>query len=184
METTTQPAAGNGRPPRPHAHKPSNSAWSAKYSPYASSVRASPRASKLARQDPTQQHQANARPKRPLSASQVASTTSSSTRKAQTSPRPNSARPARPTSASKARYMQLETIAFPMENPTQTTSETCEACLSPPPSNAETGGLQETDSAAMHLKLQALLEMWSDEQLGFRSSALFCETAFKQAKGA
>ncbi|KAG1706903.1 hypothetical protein DVH05_027753 [Phytophthora capsici] len=34
----------------------------------------------------------------------------------------------------------------------------------------------------MQLKLQALLEMWGEEHRGFRSSALFCETTFKQAK--
>ncbi|KAE9124898.1 hypothetical protein PF010_g5836 [Phytophthora fragariae] len=97
-----------------------------------------------------------------------------------TSPRPNSARPSRPNSATKMRYMQLETIAFPMHSPmVPATSETCEACLSP---SGETGVLQETDSAALHLKLQALLEMWGEEQLGFRSSALFCETTFRQAK--
>ncbi|KAH7467270.1 uncharacterized protein KRP23_11594 [Phytophthora ramorum] len=96
---------------------------------------------------------------------------------AQTSPRPNSARPARPTSASQARYMQLETIAFPMSP-----APTCEACLSPPRSSAEADALRETDSGALQLKLQALLEMWSEEQPNFRSPALFCETTFKQAK--
>ncbi|KAL3672723.1 hypothetical protein V7S43_002016 [Phytophthora oleae] len=157
-------AAGNGRPPRPKAHKPS-AAWSMN-SPYAGSVRASPRAAKLARQEPKE------RPKRPLSA-QVASS-----RTAQTSPRPNSARPARPQSASQARYMQLETIAFPMDSSSE--FDTCEACLSP--SSSDMDVLQESDSTAMHLKLQALLEMWGEEHLGFRSSALFCETTFKQAK--
>ncbi|ETP38706.1 hypothetical protein F442_13762 [Phytophthora nicotianae P10297] len=156
----------NGRPPRPKARKP-HPTWSTMHSPYAASVRASPRTAKLA-QDPS-----TTRPKRPLSASQVASTSSS--RMAQTSPRPSSARPARPTSASKARYMQVETIAFPMQS---STSDTCEACLSP----SEMGVLQEADSTAMQVKLQALLEMWGEEQLNFRSSALFCEAMFKQAK--
>uniref|UniRef100_H3GLU8 Uncharacterized protein n=1 Tax=Phytophthora ramorum TaxID=164328 RepID=H3GLU8_PHYRM len=59
---------------------------------------------------------------------------------------------------------------------------TCEACLSPPRSSAEADALRETDSGALQLKLQALLEMWSEEQPNFRSPALFCETTFKQAK--
>ncbi|KAG7388096.1 hypothetical protein PHYPSEUDO_013056 [Phytophthora pseudosyringae] len=183
MEATkTQPAAGGGRPPRPKAHKPSRGAWSPTYSPYAGPVRASPRAVKLAHPEPAlHRDQATARPKRPLSASRVASTTSS--RLAQTSPRPNSARPARPSSASQARYTQLETIAFPMQRPMpSSTSDTCEACLSPPPSDSELGAAQEEDATAMHMKLQALLEMWGEERLGFRSPALFCETAFRQAK--
>ncbi|OWZ19492.1 hypothetical protein PHMEG_0006269 [Phytophthora megakarya] len=165
METRTQ--AGTGRPPRPRVHKPSHATWSTIYSPYATSVRASPRTAKLTHQEPT-------RPKRPLSASRVASTTSS--RMAQMSPRPNSARPAHPNSASRARYMQMETIAFPMQSPN------CEACFSPPRANSEATVPQDTDSTTMHMKLQALLEMWSEEQIGFRSSALFCETTFKQAK--
>ncbi|KAK1939926.1 hypothetical protein P3T76_008249 [Phytophthora citrophthora] len=160
-------STGNGRPPRPKAHKPS-AAWSMN-SPYAAPVRASPRAAKLVQQESKE------RPKRPLSA-QISSTTSS--RMAQTSPRPNSARPVRPQSASQARYMQLETIAFPMENSSEFNS--CGACLSPNSSDIEV--VQESDSTAMHLKLQALLEMWGEEHLGFRSSALFCETSFKQAK--
>ncbi|EGZ09705.1 hypothetical protein PHYSODRAFT_521866 [Phytophthora sojae] len=179
MEATTNAA---GRPPRPRAHKPSShGAWSSTYSPYAGPVRASPRTAKLAHQDQQDHVQpppATSRPKRPLSASQVAST-----RVAMTSPRPNSARPARPNSATKTRYMQLETIAFPMQSPTaEEFSETCEACLSPSPSSPEAGVLQETDSAALHMKLQALLEMWGEEQLGFRSCVLFCETTFRQAK--
>ncbi|KAJ8571837.1 hypothetical protein ON010_g4996 [Phytophthora cinnamomi] len=178
MEATSDAGVGTGRPPRPRAHKPAPGAWSTIYSPYAGPVRASPRTVKIAHQD---RDDAAARPKRPYSASQAASTASS--RMAQTSPRPSSARPARPNSATKTRYMQLETIAFPMQSPvTPMTSETCEACLSPPPSSAEAGILQETDSAALHMKLQALLEMWGEEQLGFRSSALFCETTFRQAK--
>ncbi|GMF52470.1 unnamed protein product [Phytophthora fragariaefolia] len=179
MEATTNVAVGNGRPPRPRAQKPSHGAWSNIYSPYAGSVRASPRTAKLAHQD---RDQTSARPKRPQSAPHVASTTAS--RMAQTSPRPNSARAVRPNSATKTRYMQLETIAFPMQSPAQMSATSCEACLSPPPSSAEAGVLQETDSAALHMKLQALLEMWGEEQLGFRSSALFCETMFRQAKGA
>ncbi|EEY69779.1 uncharacterized protein PITG_06271 [Phytophthora infestans T30-4] len=160
----------NGRPPRPKAHKPQVT-WSPMYSPYAGSVRASPRTTKLTQ--PEHRGPSTTRPKRPLSASQVASTTSS--RMAQTSPRPSSARPARPTSASRARYMQVETIAFPMQS---STLATCEACLSP----SEMGVLQEADSTAMQVKLYALLEMWGEEHLNFRSSALFCETMFKQAK--
>ncbi|KAG3088411.1 hypothetical protein PI125_g18354 [Phytophthora idaei] len=167
-----QSISTNGRPPRPKAHKPSHSTWSTMNSPYA--VRASPRTTKLAHPEPNlPRDPSTTRPKRPLSASQVASTTSS--RMAQTSPRPSSAHPARPTSASKARYMQVETIAFPMQS---STSNTCDACVSP----SEMQVLQEADSTAMQVKLQALLEIWGEEQLNFRSSALFCETMFKQAK--
>lgn len=41
-----------------------------------------------------------------------------------------------------------------------------------------------TDPVAAHAKFQAFLELWEAEQSHFRSSVLFSETTFAQAKGA
>ncbi|RLN21414.1 hypothetical protein BBJ28_00015315 [Nothophytophthora sp. Chile5] len=96
-----------------------------------------------------------------------------------------SARPSRPLSASQARYAQLETISFPMQTGVESSSESCQACISPRlPANPEGEAVEplEMDTTALQTKFQALLEMWEDEQRSFRSPALFCETIFTQVK--
>ncbi|KAL7681388.1 hypothetical protein Plhal304r1_c057g0143011 [Plasmopara halstedii] len=166
-----QKTASSRRPPRSNVNKVARATWLTIDSPYAAPVRV-----RAGNSEQCDRPKLISRQERPYSASQVASTTSS--RLTQPSLRPSSARRQRPISASRARYMQVESIAFPLQNSFLNSHE---GCISPSPEKSEIQILHEVDSTAMQVKLHALLEMWDEDQLTFRSTALFCEAMFKQA---
>lgn len=144
------------------------------------------------------------RPKRPLSASRVPPPTSASKGACH-----SFSLRARPASASQARSTSLDRSAndidtipiatsnigvhrqgfFPticnLEGGSDHDPAPCPTLAPGTSALKTTAALQvTTDPMTAHAKFQAFLEMWEDEQTHFRSSVLFSETTFAQAKGA
>lgn len=139
------------------------------------------------------------RPKRPLSASRVSSSPTS-TPSTNTVAHSFKAR-VRPASASQTRPISPDKSANDIDTHSNSVSylspqyqgiftvvDDQEEEIEPmtPKSNSTarmTALPASTDPVVAHAKFQAFLDMWEEEQPHFRSSVLFSETTFTQAKG-